>query len=61
MVKPRGYYSKASRSARSAAYRSRVESRRMLLSGLIKRKYVRSGKYKGKGRMLPAWMRNMMA
>lgn len=60
MVKPRGYYSKASRAARSAAYRSRVESRRMLMTGLIKRKYVRSGKYRGRNKMLPAWMKNMM-
>jgi hypothetical protein len=59
MVKPKGYFSKAAKAARSAAYRSRVESRRMMMSGMFKRKYVRSGKYKGRGRIAPAWMRNM--
>lgn len=45
MARPKGYYSKAAKAARSAAYRARVESRQMLMAGMFKRKYVKSGKY----------------
>lgn len=59
MTKGKGYYSKASRAARSAAYKTRIETRRLMSigAGFDKRKYVRSGKYKGRSRKMPKWMR----
>ena len=49
MVKPKGYYSKEQKAIRSANYKKRLANRVIDLSRLFgqKRKYTRSGKYKG--------------